>query len=110
MRLQALVLAGAFGFSAGAAESFTIRSERVPEIVLQDEFRPFVLKAAQDVAGDLETCLRHLDDGRRAAEERDALAKRYCHGKWAHWFDRSILYPYGTLAALFEQKRTGLEK
>lgn len=68
------------------------------------------LAAEARSVGDLEACLRHLDDGRKAAEERDALATRYCHGKWAHWFDRSILYPYGTLAALFEQKRKGLEK
>lgn len=59
-------------------------------------------------AGEVDACLRYLAEGRRAAEERDALARRYCHDKWAHWFDRSILYPYGTLAKLFEQRRKEL--
>ena len=61
-------------------------------------------------AGDLDACLRHLDDGIVAAEERDALARQYCHGTWEHWFDRSLIYPYGTLADLFRQKRKGLAK
>ena len=54
MRRLALIFLCALGHSAGAADSFAIRPERVPEIVLQGEFRPFVMKAAQDVAGDIE--------------------------------------------------------
>ena len=39
---------------AGAADSFAIRADSIPDLILQDSFRPFVKKAAEDIAGDLE--------------------------------------------------------
>ena len=38
----------------GAAEPFQFTKGEMPEIVIQEGLRPFVAKAAEDVAGDLE--------------------------------------------------------
>ena len=47
-------LALAVSMMCGAAESFRIAKDAMPEIVIQEGLRPFVTKAAEDVAGDLE--------------------------------------------------------
>ena len=75
MKLQVLVAVGALGLWAVAAEPFAIRSERIPTLCLQGEFRPFVLKAAQDVAGDLEKIFGVRPEIRcgNAAPEADAI-------------------------------------
>ena len=40
--------------TCGAAEPFRIAKDAMPEIVIQEGLRPFVARAAEDVAGDLE--------------------------------------------------------
>lgn len=47
-------LALAASMTCGAAEPFRIAKDEMSEIVIQEGVRPFVAKAAEDVAGDLE--------------------------------------------------------
>ena len=48
------VLVLAASMTCGAAEPFRIAKDAMPEIVIQEGMRPFVAKAVEDVAGDLE--------------------------------------------------------
>ena len=47
-------LALAVSMICGASEPFRITKDAMPEIVIQEGLRPFVARAARDVAGDLE--------------------------------------------------------
>ena len=47
-------LALAVSMTCGASEPFRITKDAMPEIVIQEGLRPFVARAARDVAGDLE--------------------------------------------------------
>ena len=53
-KIVVFIPAFAMTLSSFAAESFTITKDEVPEIVINGEFRPFVMRAVEDVAGDIE--------------------------------------------------------
>lgn len=47
-------------------------------------------------AGDVETAKRHGQAALALAIEREQLDRRYNAGRWAHWYDRDIIYPYSS--------------
>jgi len=62
MRLALVIFACLCALADRAAEPFAVEAGNLPSIVIQDGFRPFVSKAAADVAGDFERIFGHRPD------------------------------------------------
>ena len=68
------------------------------------------LAASAREEGNLPAVRRHLASALSFSRERDTLDASYAAGKWAHWFDRNLVYPYQTMSDAIDETLRNLEK
>jgi len=68
------------------------------------------LAAAAREEGNVPGSVRHLRAAWAYARERDELDARYNAGKWTHWYDRNIIYPYPGISDRIRVVLEALEK